>query len=254
MRVAMGAMLGALPGCLVMVTWNHRSGIVVAAFGAIAGALLALPGVSIGRTFRLLLAMIVARNVPVSDRIYDWVDGSEPQEDQAPPFSEAFGSWLLALEVKHRRGWLVLAALIIGLIAGAVLAVHDVNAHQAAQPGYVLPFEHSKDSIVVQGVMLSAAVAIWTAAAVALLAAPAYRRPVLLAIAIFGTIGFGVGYAASDGRGPGPLTLAVFLSTFTSGAAMFLAALISMEEGDEKNEQRGEHDYDLDQREDRNQR
>lgn len=218
-----GAAGGALPGMLIGAFFNERVGVAVAALGAFAGALLTLPGVSVPRTLKLFVAVIIARNLPVSDRIYHWVDRDSNVADD--PLDQALIQWLLGADVKKRRGWLVLGSLVAGLLIGAAISVHDVLAIEANRPGYMLPFAGSRDSLRTQGVLLLPLVATWTASAVALIAAPAYRRAIFLGVVLGGCFGFAIEYASATDHDHRIYVMAIVFATFAAGFAMLVAAI-----------------------------
>lgn len=228
-RCAIAAVLGALPGVLIAEMLSPRIGAAVAALGTSAGALLYLPGVSPVRTLKLLIALVVARNLPASSWTLDWVDRGTPPVDDPTGITEAFTDWVLAKNIRVRRGWLVLFALLVGLLVGGAIAVHDVQAISANHAGLALPLKGSRDTLPVQGVILAIAFAIWTASAVGVIAAPAYRRPLLVCVPFAAFLGYAVGYAADNGRGTGPLGLALFASSSAATLALLVAAFMTLD-------------------------
>lgn len=219
-----GAVLGALPGVLIAVLVLPKVGVSVAALGAVVGALLAVPGTSLTRVMKMTATMIVARNIPLSDRAYDWIGKNEAPPDETTSFSDTLLFWAVASDVSNRRGRIVAAGLVIGLIAGGAIAAHDVLAIHAGERGLVLPFEHTKDSLTVQVGLLTIASSIWSGVAAAVIAAPAYRRPLLLAVPFAAFIAFMIASAADTSRGGGPLGLVIMISSAAALVALFVAA------------------------------
>lgn len=224
------AVLGAIPGMLILfVPGIPRTGIAVAVLGALIGAAFGIPGVSPSRTFRLLAATIIVRNVPTAGhRAMDWVDADDPASlDEEGDLSAKLFHWLSAPHVEQRRGWLVLVGLVSGLALGATIAIHDILAVRASKPGWYLPIRGANDSIETQGVLLTLLAVIWIAALAGIVASAAYRRPIVFAGCFGGGIFGLVGYAA------GAPPIGFFFTTGAIALALIVAACMGLENGED---------------------
>jgi hypothetical protein len=195
-------------------------GTAVGAIGAMAGALLALPGVSKSRTMRLLFAMVIGRNNPIGGTNLDWVDRQQPVVDDPAGVNARFMRWLFATHIADRRRWVVVVGLIAGAMIGAAITIKDIVALQNGGQGLMLPLPGAKDSLQAQAVLMSIACSIWSGAVLALAAAPAYRRMIVFAVLVAACLGSAIGFAAEDGRGAGPFALVVAATTAAAALAL----------------------------------
>ena len=176
--------------------------------------------------------MMLRKNLPISDDIFDWVDGDSSEQPESKTFSDAFTTWILAVDVVDRRRWMVLAGLAFGLIAGAGITFYDLTVIDTGGEGMLLPLRHSKDPLLTQALLGAIAVSIWTGAVVGIVAAPAFRRPILVGVLLSSFLSGMIGYAAQTGDGPGPIEMAVFFSTGAAAFAILLAAYLFPQEND----------------------
>lgn len=233
-RLIGGATLGALPGAVVSAVHEPRIGIAIALLGGLVGALLSIPGASVDRTLQLFWGVTAPKGVvrrmggieALGDG--DWKGDRSSRRRGEVSANERFTEWILARDVKSRRGWVVVAGLIVGLAAGVAIAVRDLRALSSGEPGWVLPFT-SKDTLAEQAVMFSLAISIWGGAAFGLISGPAFRRPLIVGMP-FGCFIVGIiGLSASIQRGPGPLEFGLMGGTVAAVVAMFIAAFATRE-------------------------
>lgn len=238
-RLTCGAVLGAVPGAIVFAAYEPRLGVAIALLGGLVGALLSIPGVSVDRTFELFWAVSTPKRVRKRMGGFeafgdgDWVGDRSAHRRGEISANEAFTNWILAKEVKARRRWVVLTGLILGGIAGAVIAMRDVNALAAGRTGWVLPYTLN-DTPTEQGALFALATSIWTGAAFGMFSGPAFRRPLTIAVPFGCFVASLIGLAASDGRGPGPAEFALMGGTIAALMAMFAAAFASPETAAER--------------------
>jgi hypothetical protein len=224
-----GGLLGATPGILCFVMGAYRVATAVGLLGAFVGAMLALPGVSAGRVFRFLAAWTIAKNIPgTSDRMFKSVASGK-----SPPTAEVGSgrlllAWFLPPNVRHRRGWLVLVGLAVGLAAGICFGGHDLAAVRDGGSGFFLPLRNSQDSLVSQAAMVAIGCSIWGAGVTALCASGAYRRPVLFVTVIAGAFSGLVGWSVDMERGPGLVAFVVFFTTIVLGVSLLMVGIAGM--------------------------
>ncbi|MCA9073105.1 MAG: hypothetical protein KDA84_29485, partial [Planctomycetaceae bacterium] len=223
-RAIVGTILGGIPGMVLFAFVSQRVGIATAVLGALVGAVIGIADLSVRRVCRLLFAIIVNYNLPGMDRLFDWVDDGTTISSESKTLSEAVNDWLAAKDVEDRRCRIVMMGLVVGLLCGAGVSIFDAVQLMGDRQGILLPFDNSPDSLIVQSVLLSLACAIWFGAATGVLATPAFRRPILSAIVIASVLSGMIGFAAHDGRGPGPLEFVTVFSTVAAAGAIFLAA------------------------------
>ncbi|REJ70659.1 MAG: hypothetical protein DWQ31_00290 [Planctomycetota bacterium] len=237
-KVIVGALVAAVPGILIHFFVHPRAGIAVASLSALIGALLALPGVSLRRTAKLFLATMVDYNLPVSHRIYDWVD--EGTESPPSSFDDRFMGWIVAVDVVDRRRRWIFVALALGAVIGGVIAGRDYVAIGEGRTGVVLPMRNVRDSLESQVVMIAGLFSVWTASAFAMLAAPAFRRPILVCAGLGGFIGFMIAYTVQGPTGPRPISGVLILGTAGAAFAILIATVISSPSPDDFSQDKAE--------------
>jgi ABC-type amino acid transport system permease subunit len=219
---------GAIPGALIADFVSRRTGIAVMFLGMPIGLVVALGFAAPRRLVRLLLAVLVARNIPtLHNSALAWVDdGSEPgQKSEAA--SERLLAWLLPEGAHQPRGYWVLGALITGIVAGGALMARDVAALNVGKPGFILPLTGARDSLVTQAVLVTICFGIWSAGAMGTLASVLYRRPILLAAAIAAYLSACLGYAGDDSGGERILSVVVGFTTAGVAFALIVAAVVA---------------------------
>ena len=233
LRYLAGLALGSAPGILLALSGNVRPGISVAAIGALVGALLAVPGVSAARVVKLFVATMISYNVPFVGGIDDILDVDSPDSTEA----DSNNSHRIEAEQQQARidresrfaGCVIRAAFLTGLVCCGFVASIDTLAVMSGGSGLILPFPYSNDSILAQGIMLTLAGATWTAV-IAVSVVSKSCRNILAGIGLFtGFLSGMVGFAASNGRGPNGLTVAVFFTTIAVGVAVVVMAWLSNE-------------------------
>jgi ABC-type amino acid transport system permease subunit len=194
-------MLGsAAPGLLIMAAGFERPGLAVALLGAFIGFCLCLERVSPARVARLFFAMLIAKNVPgMEDKLWKYVDEARPPVEAEPDYDPSLGDWLVGIDVQDRRPWVIWIGFAAGVLSGIATAVHDVwVAWEGTASGWFLPWDASRDSLPVQGVLLAILFTIWGGAIGAIVASGATRRIVLVIGVIGGIFGLALGVAGSN--------------------------------------------------------
>lgn len=179
-RCSLFALVGALPGLLIA-AWEFRLGMAWAFVGACFSALCALGRPDAGRTATLLIAMIIAKNVPGMDHLLDPDFDSLSQDEKAK--NDRVLEWFRASDIRDRRNWVILAALFLSLIVSVMFAVHDWHALAAARNPIVIR-PTPKNGFGVQVFLMTLGMACWFSGIAGLLFSPAYRRPVVASLSI----------------------------------------------------------------------
>lgn len=95
LRTAGGLFLGAIPGALVADFVSRRAGLATIFLGVPVGLIIAFGIAAPGRLLRLLLAVLVARNVPsLQQNAFEWVDRGSRQCTEVAPCRFNFCPWL----------------------------------------------------------------------------------------------------------------------------------------------------------------
>lgn len=226
-RLLIGSVIGAVPGCIVLACGNVSQGCGLIMGGIGIGGLLAIPDVSPRRVFRLFITVMVAKNIPfVQEGLVTWVDAKKEVAHETP-FSDAFTAWLLARDTSTSRGWFVACGLVVGVMFGAGVVLRDVNEVIAGRPAVTLPQWGEKDTLetkVLISIAIAIGIAIWITAGCGLLAAPAFRRPILIGGG--GSLYFGTCFGLLAGfpvmNPVNPMTL--MLTTMCVGIALLVGA------------------------------
>ena len=134
-----------------------------------------------------------------------------------------FANWLFPLRIRKRRGWLVIAGMVCGLVAGAFRCWLDWQIIANGGTGFLLPLRGAKDSLLVQAVLMTLVCTIWGGGFFGLFASAAYRRPVGLAVATTGFVGLCIGLAASEHAVTPIYAMAAFLATAGIAVALIVA-------------------------------
>ena len=147
LRGLIGIAVGIVPGALIAYFGSQRIGLAVMLIGIPIGVVMAFGCAGPLRSIRLLIAVLVARNLPfLFDSAWDWVDKRSAPSRESVAASDRLRRWLEARDVGERRGRLVLAALVAGIVAGGTVTARDVAALRAGQPGLVLPLIGARGS------------------------------------------------------------------------------------------------------------
>jgi hypothetical protein len=131
-------------------------------------------------------------------------------------------AWLTATDIPIRRGQVVLLGLILGVLAGGSKAIHDLYQLKNNNIEFLLQPAVFDDSPVLQAVLITLAVSIWTAGGFGITASAAYRRPVLLGIGTGSFLSSCIALAADHHQGPGPLPAIIYFTTAALGFALLL--------------------------------
>lgn len=182
--ILVGALAGSIPGLVMWQFGSRRIGILLMLLGALMGAVIACE---------------------------KWLERSAlkaPPDEPPTDLMRLLGRWLKGSGAGNRRDRWVIAAFVLGLVAGAAVVIRDVRRLHAAAgvvgpaaETIVLPLEGAKDPLVWQAITTSLACGLWTAAVVGVLASTVYRRRILFAVLITSYLGGCIGFAADDGRG-----------------------------------------------------
>jgi len=190
--------VGCLPGVALYRAGFGNASITIAILGSLAGFLIAFRGVSIRRTFKLLVAIVADHNLPVPDSIYDWVDGvpsDSPVAEEPVPEDDS--------ETTYSFRWPIWVGLLAGACFGYMVGINDVARLSKGLPGIVLPLPGARDSLQVQVILLTIASAVWSGGCAGILLSRGYRRLLMLGLIptfIFGAImGIGIGDVAMCG-------------------------------------------------------
>ncbi len=177
---------GTVPGVVTDFCWKVAPGISLGITGAVVGFFFGLLRLSPARLVALASTFSAAQNVPILGSLLFETLHESTEDQQVADAHQSFEGWLLAKGVQKRRGWLVLSGLITGLIAGAIVGLLDIKQLQSGGHGLLLPLSGSRESLAKQAVVASLACAIWTGSLAGILASPAWRRPVGLAVLVSG--------------------------------------------------------------------
>ena len=223
---------GALPGILLALYVDFRAGVSCAVLGAFLAAILALPGVRLGRSLRLLFAVLVDHNVPLVDTdrlLRRATEASTTSEDvaSASPVEDLFLRFLSASGTPPKSRRLVVIMLLLGWATGLAISAFDFRAIAAGYSGLLLPL--SKDAgpdsePAVVSMVMSVCLAVWLASAAAVLFDPIYRRRFIVFLG--GTCFFTVAIDFAKGGGW------FFTAFFGSIVAAFVLLFTTLEEAE----------------------
>ena len=131
-RNVIGLGVGAIPGALIADLASRRTGIAVILLGMPIGLIIAFGIAAPGRLARLLLAVLVARNIPIMHHsALEWVDDGSAPNEKSSTASDRLERWLIADGVHKPNTRCVLGGLIIGIIGGGLLMARDMALIQA---------------------------------------------------------------------------------------------------------------------------
>lgn len=225
-RTFCGIVFGMLPGALIAVFFLTRNGVAVAILGIPIGLAIAFGLAGVQRSLRLLLALLAARNIPfLSEKALEWVDDGSQPDLRSKDASDRLLNWMTANTTGPARGWWVFGGLITGLVGGAVWMVFEVYEIGAGRRGILLPLDAGRDPLVIDAVLVTIALGIWSAAAVGVLVSTPYRRFVLVGSSISGFLSSCIAIGAAK-PGVGPMRGIIYLTTLGVAFAMLVAALI----------------------------
>ncbi len=175
MRYLVHGMIGSIPG-LILAMSSLRLGLAWAFAGALLFAAFAINGVSLRRVFRLFIAIMITRNLPIPK---EWL---LPSEDELSPVErvreQTVEDWFYGRDIIDRRGRFILLAILAGVLVSMGVVYYDLWLADA-DAAKIFVFAEPKISVWDKVVLLLVIVPGATGGAVSLFVCPAYGRPVM---------------------------------------------------------------------------
>ncbi|PQO40175.1 hypothetical protein [Blastopirellula marina] len=192
LRCIATAILGSSVGIALLFTrWPLSASISIAVLGALIGAALGIPKVSVSNVALAFFTLTLAKNTAgVGKFVQRELIPEKPLEEEienVDAVSMSLGTWFLQFafpRCENARSWLMITGVICGVIVGGGLMLHDLHALDAKEEAIFLPLAKSKDPLITQAILCSILIAAWGGAIAGMIASAVYRRTVLITLAI----------------------------------------------------------------------